>query len=371
MTEIALPKLNNNDTEYELTEWLVDDGQWVSAGDVIAVVETSKSAVDFEAEQDGHVHRVVQERGTCRVGDVIAHVFATEQEREAFAAEAAARAVVAPEPDAEVVLTASARELAKSAGIDHERLRSLGRRVVRREDVEALLADRGQPATDGFALSRIQQAVAAVVTESHRTVPSAFVAVKVEVAAAQKHARRLGKESGTLVGLPELVVKAMARLREQFPLCYATGWDGGTVRLAETARIGVTIDAGAGLFVPVVGKAEVQSVAEIADTLLEFRTKAAAEGFAEADLADANIMLSLHTDPGVVTAGPIVFPGQSAVVCLAATHTELVLDEDGEVTPSKVALVSMVYDHRVLNGRDAVQYLSALKALIEAPAGLN
>ncbi|CCH19520.1 Putative E2 dihydrolipoyl acyltransferase [Micromonospora lupini str. Lupac 08] len=395
VTDLVVPKLNNNDTSYVLLDWLAEDGEQVRAGEPIAEVETSKAAEELLSDGDGVLHRLVEVNRECAPGDVIGHVFDSEEARQRFLAAAVAPPVV-PLPDVSPggpVLTDSARELAAAHGLGDDELRGLGRSVVRRTDVERLLADRSaapaattEPvvvaaaaalaAGDGpepddprpvHALSRAQRAVAAVVTESHREVPAALAVIKVRADAALTVARDLTRATRTLVGLPELLVKAIGGLREDHPLLFASPGDGSSVRLAEAAHVGVTIDVGTGLFIPVVRDVEELTCAEIAETLMHFRSRAGGEGFRAGELAGGTIVVSLHTDPDVVLAGPIVFPGQTCVVAIGGTQDELALDTDGRVVTRRFVNLSAVYDHRVVNGREAVAFLQAVKAALESP----
>lgn len=397
MTDLVVPKLNNNDTTYVLLDWLASDGERVRAGEPIAEVETSKAAEELLSDGDGVLHRLVEVNQECAPGDVIGHVFADEEARQRFLAEAVAPA--APTPDVRPggpVLTDSAREFATAHGIGDDELRGLGKAVVRRTDVERLLADRSaappaatEPvvvaaaaalaAGDGpepddprpvHTLSRAQRAVAAVVTESHREVPAALAVIKVRADAALAVARQLTRATRTLVGLPELLVKVIGGLREDHPLLFASPGDGSSVRLAEAAHVGVTIDVGTGLFIPVVRDVEELTCAEIAETLMDFRSRAGGEGFRAGELAGGTIVVSLHTDPDVVLAGPIVFPGQTCVVAIGGTQEELALDADGQVVTRRFVNLSAVYDHRVVNGREAVAFLQAVKATLESPDDL-
>ncbi|MFG1883920.1 2-oxo acid dehydrogenase subunit E2 [Micromonospora sp. NPDC049102] len=394
MTDLVVPKLNNNDTTYVLLDWLAEDGEQVRAGEPIAEVETSKAAEELLSDGDGVLHRLVEVNQECAPGDVIGHVFENEQARQRFLAEAVTPAASTPDVrPGGPVLTDSARELAAAHGLGDDELRGLGKAVVRRTDVERLLADRSAAPTaatepvvvaaaaalaagDGpepddprpvHALSRAQRAVAAVVTESHREVPAALAVVKVRADAALAVARQLTRATRTLVGLPELLVKVIGGSREDHPLLFASPGDGSSVRLAEAAHVGVTIDVGTGLFIPVVRDVEELTYAEIAETLMDFRTRAGGEGFRAAELAGGTIVVSLHTDPDVVLAGPIVFPGQTCVVAIGGTQDELALDVDGQVVSRRFVNLSAVYDHRIVNGREAVAFLQAVKAALESP----
>ncbi|MCG5439512.1 biotin/lipoyl-containing protein, partial [Micromonospora foliorum] len=143
MTDLVVPKLNNNDTTYVLIDWLAADGEQVRAGEPIAEVETSKAAEELLSDHTGVLHRVTEVNQECAPGDVIGHVFDSEEARQRFLASTVAPA--GPASDAHPggpVLTDSARELAAAHGLGDDELRALGKAVVRRTDVERLLADR-------------------------------------------------------------------------------------------------------------------------------------------------------------------------------------------------------------------------------------
>ena len=357
MAEIVVPKLNNNDSEYVLTDWLHEDGARVEAGDPVAVVETSKAATEVDCPDSGFLRRTQATGSAIRPGDVLGRMVATPEE-------ALVPADAAPAETGGPVVTNAARARADELGVTAEQLRGLGKAVVRAEDVDRLAAPE-PAAADLCTLPRTQRGVAATVAESHRTIPAASAAIRVRVDTALRAARRIGSETGTLVGLPELLVTAVGRLRERFPLFFATPVDERTVRLARAAPVGVTVDVGTGRYVPVVRDAGTRTAADAAAELLEFRTRAMDGGFRADDLTGATIMVALHNNPDLLVASPIVHPGQTAVVCLAGTVPELALDDAGEVTVQRVAVISLGYDHRVLNGRDAVRFLEAVKAELE------
>ena len=136
------------------------------------------------------------------------------------------------------------------------------------------------------------------------------------------------------------------------------------------AHVGATVDVGTGLFVPTVRHPKNTSVSAVADALLDFRTKAMMNSFTEDDLANANIVLSLHTESDIVLGCPIVFPGHTAVVCLCAVQHELYRTDDGDIGSRAYFNLALGYDHRVINGREAAGFLRFLKSRCERPGEL-
>ncbi|GAA2642804.1 2-oxo acid dehydrogenase subunit E2 [Streptomyces vastus] len=375
MIDIEVPKFNSNDTAYVLVEWLAEDGQQLKEGDPVAVIETSKAADELACEHDGVLQRLVAAPADCGQGDVIAHLFASEADRQEFLAgrnEKPAPGSVDEAAERLPTLTEPARLLAEQHGIEPAALARLGLRVVREADVRRLLSEAPQ---DGggrtHTPNRVQRAVAAAVSQSHREIPAAFTAVVVTVDSALATARELSERTGALIGLPELLVAVLGGLPGRFPLCYGTPTTEDTLLLPEAAHVGVTVDVGQGLSAPVVKNAGERTLADISGLLMDYRIKAMREAFQTDDLGGANILLSLNSDEDILLAQPIVFPGQTCAVSLAGVRREAVFAADGTVTPRSVAVVGLAYDHRFVNGSTAVEFLKAVKEALESPAALG
>ncbi|MEU6162845.1 2-oxo acid dehydrogenase subunit E2 [Streptomyces tanashiensis] len=369
MIDIKLPKLNNNDTSYVLVEWLAEDGAQVEAEQPLVVIETSKAQEEIESSADGILHTLLKSGQACCPGQVIAHLFASVEEREEFL-QAGAAAAAEPEPTgSDLVVTKGAQALVAEHGLTDAQLRSLGRTVIRRADLAGLL-EQSAEAPAGQPLPQWQQAVGAVVNESMRTIPAAAAYAKVDVEEALALAQQLAARDGGFVSLGELLVKAVAQQHAVHPLFFSELLDDGSVRMADTPDVGVTVDVGKGLFVPVVRDAASLSSTRIAALMMEFRVKALRGSFRANELAGANIMIALHNVEGLVIATPIIFPGQTCVVSLGGTEQQLVLDEDGRPVVRRYVYLGLVYDHRVVNGRDAMAFLQGLKSALESPATL-
>lgn len=356
MADIRLPRLNATDEEYTLIEWLVGDGAPVEAGTAVALVETSKAAHELVTDDAGILWHRVSAPSTCRPGEVVATVGGDDRPSPAHQA---------ADPDS-ITITEPARRLMAEHGVTEAAVRSIGKPVIARSDIEQLVAGQAPSATaERVSVSAAQRRVARTVSTSHREIPAAYTVVKV---VADRLTRRLRDEAATIgyVGIPELVVKAIAARRAQFPLCFARAESDEAATVRPGAHVGVTIDVGKGLYLPVVADADARPLRDVAADLLRFRRAAARGKFTEADLAGANIALALHTEPDVVHAQPFIFPEHACAVSLASVQRELVLQNDGSVTTSDYFHLGLAYDHRFVNGRSAVAFLRAVKADLEA-----
>lgn len=359
MADVLVPKLNNNDTSYVLVEWLVADEEAVAADDVVATVETSKASEDLVCTEAGILRHVVAAGSECEPGAVIARIVAPGTPK-VSAAETTETAV------ATMAITAPARALMDKLGVTEEQVRALGVKVVRQSEVEKIAASTADE-MDRHKLSSGQRAVAHNVTVSHQTIPSAYTAMLVDVGAALEFARATAKQLRKLVGLPELLVAAVATLHKQFPLFFAKPVDDATAALSAACHVGVTIDVGKGLYVPVVHDADQRSVAEIATVMTAFRSSAMRGSFKEHELSGGAIGVTLHHDPDVTLAIPFIFPGQTCALALTGARTEVVPAPSGKFGTRTVTHVGLAYDHRFINGHDATLFLRAVKEVLESP----
>ncbi len=177
--------------------------------------------------------------------------------------------------------------------------------------------------------------------------------------------RELRAKEAVMVGLPEVVVKIVAGLAPQFPLFFGIAKDSSIFQSIENPNIGLTFDTGKGLFIPVVKDPRTKSLKEIAETLLAFRIKAMRDAFKAEELSDGHFSISLNTDKDVVYALPIILPPQSCILSIGALQEELAFDSDHQVIPRTIVHLGLAYDHRFINGYDAVQFLKAVKNDIE------
>lgn len=366
MYEIVLPKFNNNDESYTLLYWLLDTGKPVSKQEAIAVFETSKAAFDLESEAEGILHPLPQAGDECKPGDVIGYVFATEQERQDFINNLGAKAKTTD--DKSLTITKAAQELIDKHDISEESIRKLGKNIIKRPDIEKLISEQSQGAVTGLEISRQQIAIARVVTQSHTQIPKAFLLMKVYCDAATKMLNDYGAKHDVIIGLPELLVKITATLLPDFPFFFGSLIDDSRFMPGEVANIGVTLDLGKGLFIPVIKNVGEKSLSYIANTLFDFRYKAMRGQFTEEELNQGNISISINMDKDSLVTIPIILPSQTCMLSLGGIQEEVYLDEEQNVKNRSYINLGLAYDHRVINGREASEFLTGIKTKIEQPS---
>ncbi len=376
MFEVRMPRLNSNDETGILDRWLVEDGRQVTAETVIAAIETSKANYDLMSEAEGVLQHLVEEGEEYPVGKLIAYVFRDQDERSSFLAGEGKDLPGAASPGDEasapagLVITRAAGKLIAELGLSEVELLSLGKKVIKRSDLDAwtrsAAAGKADAAAGMIELPRRQRTIAETVSRSHTSIPRAFTAIKLPCDAALEDLAELAERDDIRAGLPELLVRTLGALREELPFFYGQVVEGHRFQPAPAADVGVTIDVGRGLFIPVVRSPATKSVGEIADILMEFRIKALRNTFQQQELTGGAITLSLNNDGDVLIAEPLILPGQSCMVSLGALQTELVRGGDGKIVERKVAHLGLSYDHRVINGSDGVGFLQAVKKGVES-----
>ncbi len=229
----------------------------------------------------------------------------------------------------------------------------------------------GQPTTRELTIDPGQSRVAAVVSQSKADIPAGFAVVRVTVDRALAHARAASRRLRALIGLPELTVKTMADLCSYFPQCFVTTAEERPGPQARVANVGVSLDVGTGLQVPVIHNADQLSLGDIGGLLLRYRQTAMRGSFRTAQLAGATIMLAFGQD-ATLCAQPIIYPGLACAVSLGGVAVEPWWDETAQrVISQRVTYAGLVYDGRVLSDHDAVQFLLALKRILESPSSLG
>jgi len=307
---------------------------------------------------------VVAAGDQCKCGDVVAYIFDSDEERQTFLngwqREAAAHTTA-------VTITKSAQTLIDQHHITDAQVYALGKKLVKRSDIEALLNQQTEKHGNTIELPRRQLAIGDVVSRSHTTIPKAFLLMKVYCDDALTLLNSLSVQEDCMIGLTELLVKIVAALRPRFPFCFGTLADAQRFVVADESHIGVTLDVGKGLFIPVIRNVEAQSLSQIARQLMDFRIKAFRDSFNGEDLTGGSITISLNTDADTIFVLPVILPEQSCMLSLSAVQAELVLTSDQTLATRSFINVGLAYDHRVINGYDAVQFVKAIKAHVEAP----
>ena len=390
-----------------LSAWLVAEGAAFSAKDVIAVIETDKAVVDFEAEAGGTmIRRLVQDGTDVPVGAAIA-LIATPGESiddvdavlaqmgEASTSAAAPSGAVAdsqPTPSGQDSAARErrfssplARKLAREAGLDIAGIAGSGPggRIVRRDVTAATVASASPPpvvaaapapiavadaagGTVDIPHTRLRRAVAARLTESKTTAPHFYVRGTARVDELLRLREQINDGAEARVSVNDLLIKAMAKAHQAVPSLNVQ-WTPDAIRQFDHVDISVAIATDRGLVTPVLRGVERMTVTEVASSVRDFAERARAGRIQQHELEGGSTSISNLGMFGTEEFAAIINPPQASILAVGATRAEAIV-VDGAVVPGTVLTVTLSVDHRPVDGVDAARWMRAFIAVLERPA---
>jgi pyruvate dehydrogenase E2 component (dihydrolipoamide acetyltransferase) len=380
---IVMPKLGLTMTEGLLASWRVQPGDQVKAGDVLFVVETEKIATEVEAQGSGRIETIeITEGSTAPVGAVVA----TWSGAETASTGEAARSPSMPD-GTRIVATPLARKLARGAGLDLSTIAGSGPRGrIMARDVEAAAIVRPVAPTLPRAevypahtqhspptrrpATAIEKVVARRLTEVKQTIPHFYVQGEADVTRLLALREELNTAGDTpRISLTHFVVAALSRALARSPEMNVVWAEDEIVQLGG-ADIGIAVDTDRGLLVPVLRNADALRLDDVAAAATALFAKAREGRLEAADLEGGAISVSNVGMFGASYLTPIINPGQSSILGVAAIRPVFRPDPAGQpVLRQEMGLV-LSCDHRVLDGVKAARFLDRVTTLLQQPLSL-
>jgi 2-oxoglutarate dehydrogenase E2 component (dihydrolipoamide succinyltransferase) len=392
-TEVKVPVLGESITEATLGEWLKKPGDAVAADEPIASLETDKVSVEVPSPVAGVMgQQVVKVGDTVNVGAVIASIDAGSGA--AVAAPAPVAAMSAPEPAAESAqtLSPSVRRIVLEKGVDPSTIKGTGKdgRLTKDDVLSAAAAPKPAPTAPAAApantavavnedrreervrMTRLRQTVAKRLKEAQNSAAllTTFndVDMTAVIEARTKYKDLFEKKHGVRLGFMGFFVKAACMALRDIPNVNAQ-IDGEEIVYHDYVDVSVAVSAPNGLVVPVIRDAQALSVAGIEKTIGDFGARAKAGTLTMDDMKGGTFTISNGGVFGSLMSTPIINPPQSAVLGLHRIEDRAVV-RDGQVVVRPMMYLALSYDHRLIDGREAVTFLVALKNAIEDPTRL-
>ncbi len=393
MIDFKLPSLGADMDQGTLLEWRVAPGQAVKKGDVVAVVDTSKAAIDVEVWVDGTVQQLLTEVGeTVPVGTVMARLLAPgEVAEEAAAAEARPTAprpaqppVLAPRlpsPQIGIPLAAGAPSRPRVSPAARRRAAELGVALaglagsgvdgaVTCADVERAAARPAPAAAD--RAGEMRKVIAAAMSRSKREIPHYYLAEPVPMGAALAWLRdHNASQPVTQRLLPAvLLLKAVALALRSVPEINGLYVD-GAFRPAAAAHVGVAISLRrGGLVAPALHEVDAKPLPQLMAELGDLVQRARAGSLRSSELADPTITVTNLGDAGVDAVYGVIYPPQVALVGFGRI-VERPWVVDGGVVAMPLVTASLAADHRVSDGHRGAMFLARLRELLQQPQELR
>ena len=396
MYEFRMPSLGADMEAGTLVEWLIKSGDEVQRGQVVAVVETQKGAVDVEIWEAGTVDRLVVETGRkVPVGELLA-LLRTAGEAAATAAETPAapatpQAVTAPTivaaapPRAATAAVSarqrvapSARKLAEELGIDIAAVQAAEPgAVISRADVErAAQAKMPTPVVAKSAVpdwhAQMRMAIATAMSRSKREIPHYYLATDIDVTAVSSWLETENlKRSVTERLLPVVpFMKAVALALREVPELNGF-WVDGAARPSAAVHLGMAIAMrGGGLVAPAIHDADRKSLDQLMADLRDLITRVRSGRLRSSEMSDPTVTFTNLGEQGVEGVFGVIYPPQVAIVGLGKI-TERPWVEGGAVVVRKVATATLAADHRASDGHRGGLFLAALDRLLQQPEKLR
>ncbi|WP_172149586.1 MULTISPECIES: dihydrolipoamide acetyltransferase family protein [Pseudomonas] len=387
MIDFKLPSLGADMDEGTLLEWRIKPGDTVRRGQVIAVVDTAKAAVDVECWQDGEVFELLIEPGAkVPVGTPIASLLqagesADSARRQVPPKSPVEQAAPAPSIPSEAVAPASrprvspaARKRAGELGLDLAALTGSGPHgVVTLEDVEA--AGRAPaPATDRGPSDRqaaMRQAIAAAMSRSKREIPHYYLSETIALGPAmawlQARNARSTPEERLLPSV--LLLKAVALALREYPQLNGF-WREDAFQPAADVHLGVAIALRqGGLIAPALHAVASRPLEQLMGELADLVQRARSGSLRSSELSDASLTVTQLGDQGVDAVFGVIYPPQVALVGFGRI-AERPWVEAGQLCVMPCVVASLAADHRVSDGHYGARFLGEVRRLLQSPDSL-
>jgi pyruvate dehydrogenase E2 component (dihydrolipoamide acetyltransferase) len=388
MADFLMPALGADMETGKVVQWLVEPGARVKPGDVVAVVETHKGAIDVEIFLDGVIEDLAPLDVELPVGAVLAHVgdAASESARVSAAAHPTP-APLAPAPTAPSApqrtgskISPAAKQRARALGIDFAPLRGSGvEGAITLADVEraAGAAAAAPPApTRGIDPAPMRNAIATAMARSKREIPHYYLSETIPMRRALDwlHERNEALPVTERLLSAVLLIKAVALALSAAPELNGFFVD-GAFKPAAAAHIGVAIAMrGGGLVAPalhdVQDKPLARLMAELADLVKRARATQPAGGIRSSEMTDPTITVTNLGDTGPEAAFGVIYPPQVALVGFGRIAPRPWVDAAGGLLAMPTVVASLAADHRASDGRRGALFLAELAERLQQPEAL-
>ena len=395
LIEVRVPALSESVAEATLLSWHKQQGDYVKRDENLIDIETDKVVLELPAPQAGVLTEIIKEEGgLVGANEIIARIDTSAIDASENSSSTAVDKRGTPEvqpgkADSGVVLMPAARKLAAEKNVSTKTVAGTGRggRITKEDVVAAssvnekvnseLIAAKGAADTKGRSeqrvpMSRLRQRVAERLLESQATaaILTTFNEVNMQpvIDIRNKYKVQFEKEHGVKLGFMSFFVKAVVAALKKYPIVNASV-DSEDIVYHGYFDIGMAVGSPRGLVVPIIRNADNMAFAEIEKTISDFGKRAQEGRLSIDELTGGTFSISNGGVFGSMLSTPIINPPQSAILGIHATKERAVV-EDGQVVVRPMNYLALSYDHRIIDGREAVLFLVAIKEALEDPSRL-
>ncbi len=375
--EIKVPQFSESVTEASLLSWHKQAGETVEEGENLVDIETDKVVLELPAPKSGVLKKIIRQGGEKVTSNEVVALLDTE----------GAAAAPKVKPKAAAAVSPAARKLAREQEVDTAELQGSGRHgLVTRQDVVAAAEKVAAPAAEKVMASaaplaaagrveqrvpmtRIRQRIAERLLQSQQNaaILTTFNEVNMQpmIELRNKYKDAFERKHGVKLGITSFFVKAVVSALQKFPVVNASV-DGNDIIYHGYHDIGVAIGSERGLVVPIIRDADTLSFADIERQVADFSVRAKDGRLTMEELSGGTFSITNGGVFGSMLSTPIINPPQSAILGIHATKDRPVV-ENGQIVIRPMNYLALSYDHRIIDGRDAVLFLVAIKEALEYP----
>jgi 2-oxoglutarate dehydrogenase E2 component (dihydrolipoamide succinyltransferase) len=387
--EVKVPVLPESVEDATIAIWHKQPGDTVHRDEKLVDLETDKVVLEVPAPADGTVKSILANQGdTVHSDDLIAVIeegvvekeVPAESARQAPTAEAADASTPAASPampavqaDDEPRLSPAARRVAEEERVDAKQVEGTGRGGrVTKGDVLSFLRGGGSRQQERVKMTRLRSRIAERMKEAQNTAAILTTFNEVDLKAVmdlrRRHQEEFTAKHGIKLGLMSFFVKACCDALRKFPVVNAS-IEGDEIVYHNYQDIGIAVSTERGLMVPIIRNAENLGLAELETAIAGFAEKARNGSITLEELQGGTFSLTNGGVFGSLLSTPLLNPPQSAILGMHSIKERPVV-VDGEIVARPMMYLAMSYDHRIIDGKDSVQFLVAVKNALEDPARL-
>jgi 2-oxoglutarate dehydrogenase E2 component (dihydrolipoamide succinyltransferase) len=396
LIEVRVPALSESVAEATLLSWHKQQGDYVKRDENLIDIETDKVVLELPAPQAGILIEIIKEEGgLVGANEIIARIDTSAIDNTETAPATEAGKKVTPEIQAAktnsgVVLMPAARKLAAEKNVSTQTVSGTGRggRITKEDVVAASASTKSAKAGSLTApttavdikgrseqrvpMSRLRQRVAERLLESQATaaILTTFNEVNMQpvIDIRNRYKAQFEKEHGVKLGFMSFFVKAVVAALKKYPIVNASV-DGEDIVYHGYFDVGMAVGSPRGLVVPIIRNADSMAFSDIEKSIGDFGKRAQEGRLSIDELTGGTFSISNGGVFGSMLSTPIINPPQSAILGIHATKDRAVV-EDGQVVVRPMNYLALSYDHRIIDGREAVLFLVAIKEALEDPSRL-
>jgi 2-oxoglutarate dehydrogenase E2 component (dihydrolipoamide succinyltransferase) len=365
MTDITVPVFPESVTEGTILTWRKQPGEPVRRDETLAEIETDKIVFEVPAPADGVLAEIKAPVGaTVKSGEVLGRL------DKAASAAAPASKPAATEPAPRAAVMPAAQRLMQEYGLDERKVSGSGKggRILKEDVQKQIDATEAAAVTPAPKPKRIAERL--VEAQHTAAILTTFNEVNMQpvMELRARHRERFEKEHGVRLGFMSFFVKATVEALRHFPEVNAS-IDGDEVAYHGFYDIGIAVSSPRGLVVPVLRDADRLTMAEIETCIRDFGERAQNAQLTLEEITGGTFTITNGGVFGSLMSTPILNPPQSAILGMHKIQDRPVA-ENGQVVIRPMMYLALSYDHRLVDGREAVQFLVMIKELLEDPARL-